>query len=128
MLTYLLFCGFILGIECCEIRSMVKSLAEIPFEFKLSRSDIVGFEMKENLVFNGKDEQKELLIKADDCSVKPWKMETFKRNPEGTLELAKEAMVKFDGKGVMDIKIKEDLQPWIGARVGVYCAESWFCG
>jgi len=37
-------------------------LAETPFEFKLSRPDIVGFEMKENLVFNGKDEQKELLV------------------------------------------------------------------
>lgn len=56
-------------------------------------------------------------------------METFKRNSEnGVLELAKEATVKFDGNGVMDIKVKEDLQPWIGARVGVYCAESLFCG
>lgn len=56
-------------------------------------------------------------------------METFKQNPEsGSIELAKETMVKFDGNGVMDINIKEDLQPWIGARVGVYCAESFFCG
>jgi hypothetical protein len=67
-------------------------------------------------------------VKAENCREKPWKLATFKQNGPDQWELARETSLKLDGEGVVEVKVHDDLQAWIGARLGVFCAESFFCG
>ncbi|KAL3098861.1 hypothetical protein niasHT_024616 [Heterodera trifolii] len=106
-------------VRSCEVLAKIKAETTNAFIFELSMPDA----FKEQIEFNGPG-QKEILIKAQDCATKPWKLLTMIRDEAGNLTVVEEAYTKLDGIGEVTIQIGDELQPQLKQRVGVACAEA----
>ena len=66
-------------------------------------------------------------IEAESCFSKPWKFITQKQDAEGKWAQFKETSSHIDGNGEMELIVDDRLEPYIGGRNGVTCANSIYC-